>query len=237
MKTRYHEGIYYPGKGEELENLTSPIGKAEAASALIVPHQALFLSAPLLRCAFSHFGSPSHVVILSPLHSGRLESDSSFSFFEGEENNEEGIAALGARKAEYYAEEEAGAEILLPFIHKLSPSVPVSIIYTDIRTARESRELSTFLLSHTSPDTLFIISTNLSAVCSTIVECEEWRERAERALEDGENILDCTHRNRVHICARGAVDSINRIVNGPWIYAMSGKDETTAHCVLWKRKE
>ena len=237
MKIRYHEGIFYPAEETELDALTSGVEKAEAASALIVPHQALFLSAPLLRNAFSHYGSPGRVVILSPLHSGRLESDSAYSFFEGDENSKEGITALGARKAEYYAEEEAGAEILLPFIRKLSPSVPVSIIYTDIRTAKESRDLSSFLQSHTSPDTLFIISTNLSSVCSTIDECEEWRKRAVEALTSGENILDCTHRNRVHICARGAVDSINRIVKGPWIKGESGKDETTAHSVLWKRKE
>ncbi len=237
MKIRYHEGIYYPSDKEELDVLMSEIERKDAASAIIVPHQALFLSSPLLRNAFSHFGNPERVVILSPLHSGRLESDRAFSFFEGEENGEEGIVTLGARKAEYYAEEEAGAEILLPFIRKLSPSVPVSIIYTDIKAARESRDLESFLSSHTSPDTLFIISTNLSSVCSTIDECEEWRKRAVEALEKGENILDLTHRNRVHICARGTVDTINRIVKGPWIHAVSGNGETTAHSVLWKRKD
>ncbi len=236
MKIRYHEGIYYPGDKDEIEKLVTPIKKGAAASALIVPHQALYLSAPLLRKAFSHFGDPSSVVILSPIHAGRLEKDRDYSFFEGDENTADGIVKLGAATAEYYAEEEAGAEILLPFIRTLSPSVPVSIIYTDIRNAKESRALSSFLSEKTSPDTLFIISTNLSPVCSTIEECREWMERAAVALESGENILDCTNRNRVRICARGAVDSINRIVSGEWILEDKKNGETTAHAVLWKRK-
>ncbi len=236
MRIRYHEGIYYPADKDKLKSLITPIEKGDAASALIVPHQALFLSSPLLKKAFSHFGSPSSVVILSPIHAGRLESDRAFCFFEGEENREEGIVALGEKSAEYYAEEEAGAEILLPFIRSLSPSVPVSIIYTDIRNAKESRALSSFLSERTSPDTLFIISTNLSSLCSTIEECGEWMERAVEALVSGENILDCGNRNRVHICARGAVDSINRIVGGEWILEDKKDGETTAHAVLWKRK-
>lgn len=236
MKIRYHEGIYYPAEKEKIESLVSPIEKTEAASALIVPHQALHLSAPLLRKAFSHFGEPSSVVILSPIHAGRIESDRDCSFFEGDENSHDGIVKLGAATAEYYAEEEAGAEILLPFIRFLSPSVPVSIIYTDIRNAKESRALSAFLSERTSPDTLFIISTNLSGVCSTIEECREWMERAIEALGKGENILDCTNRNRVHICAGGAVDSINRIVSGQWILDEKKDGETTAHAVLWKEK-
>ncbi len=219
-----------------MERLVSGIETKEAASAIIVPHQALFLSAPILRKAFSHFASPDRVVILSPLHSGRIDSDREKSFFEGDENQDEGITLLGAEKAEYYAEEEAGAEILLPFIRSLSPSVPVSIIYTDITNAKESRALSSFLQERTTPSTLFIISTNLSPVCSTIEECEKWREKAVEALEKEENILDSMHQSRVRICAKGAVDSINRIVKGPWILEESGKDETTAHSVLWKKR-
>lgn len=236
MKIRYHEGIYYPEEGEELDDLISGIEKGEAASALIVPHQALFLSAPLLRKAFSHFGEPSSVVILSPIHAGRIESDSDYSFFEGEENRSEGIITLGAKCAEYYAEEESAAEILLPFIRFLSPSVPVSILYTDIKNAKESRALSSFLEEKTSPDTLYIISTNLSSVCSTIEECSIWMERAVEALRSGCSILDGINRNRVHICARGALDSINRIVEGKWILDAMNEGETTAHAVLWKRR-
>lgn len=236
MRIHYHEGIYYPAEKDKLESLVFPIEKRAAASALIVPHQALSLSASLLREAFSHFGEPSSVVILSPIHAGRIESDRDYPFFEGDENTGDGIVKLGAVTAEYYAEEDAAAEILLPFIRTLSPSVPVSIIYTDIRNAKESRALSSFLAEKTSPDTLFIISTNLSSLCSTIEECREWMERAVEALERGENILDCGNRNRVHICAGGAVDSINRIVPGPWIFEDSAEGETTAHAVLWKEK-
>lgn len=236
MRIRYHEGIYYPQDKDELERLTGGIEKKEEASAIIVPHQALLLSAPLIRTAFSHFGNPDRVIILSPLHSGRIESDREFSFFEGDGNREENIIELGARKAEHYAEEEAGAEILLPFIHRLSPSSQISIIYTDIRNAGESKALAKFLSEHRTPDTLFLISTNLSGVCTTIEECGEWKKRAIEALESGECILDLIHRNRVHICNGGAVDSVSRILPGKWIMEGEGKNETTAHAVLWKKK-
>ncbi len=233
MKKRYHEGIFYPADGDKLKTLISPIEKKEGARALIVPHQELTLSSPLLRAAASYFGSPSLIVILSPLHSGRMESDRDFSFFEGEENKSENLINLGAEIRECYAEEEPSAEILLPFIHEYCPGASVAVVYTDIRTAKESKELSSFL-KKTEKNTLFIISSNLSGICSSVEEAERYGKRAMDALMNEENILDLTHRNIVKICASGAVDSINRLIRGGWKPVEIKKGETTVHGVFRK---
>jgi predicted class III extradiol MEMO1 family dioxygenase len=233
MKIKYHEGIYYPSDRTELEELTKVDDIKDAASVIIVPHMALSLASPLLKRAFSHFGSPDRVIILSPLHSGRLESDGESCFFEGEENRELGLITLGAKRAEYYAEEEAGAEILIPFINKRAP---FAIIYTDIRTARESRVLASFLKENSTSETLFIISTNFSPACTRIEEADEWLERGTAALQNGENVLDTMNRHLTYLCARGAVDAVDRVVSGEWILEESEKGKTTAHAVMWKRK-
>ena len=233
MKLKYHEGIYYPSDRTELKELTKVDDIKDAASVIIVPHMALSLASPLLKRAFSHFGSPDRVIILSPIHSGRLESDGESCFFEGEENRELGLITLGAKRAEYYAEEEAGAEILIPFIGNRAP---FAIIYTDIRTARESRVLASFLKENSTSETLFIISTNFSPACTRIEEADEWLERGTAALEKGENVLDTMNRHRAYLCARGAVDAVDRVVSGEWILEESEKGKTTAHAVMWKRK-
>ncbi len=234
MKIKYHEGIFYPSDRDKLSSLIHPVEKKEEARAVIVPHREMNMCAELLRKAASHFGSPDLVIILSPIHSGRIAGDSNYSFFEGEENEEEGIITLGAKKSEWYAEEEPAAEILLPFIHEYCPSTPVAIIYCDITKATESRELASFLKEHSTPDTLFIISTNLSGICSSIEERDSYMENAVNALTNGENILDLTNKNRVRICAKGAVDSINRIIRGEWKLDSTSSSDTTAYAVLWK---
>ena len=233
MKIKYHEGIYYPSDRTELEELTRVDEKKDAASAIIVPHMALSLASPLLKKAFSHFGTPDRVIILSPIHSARLESDKNYSFFEGVENRELGLMTLGAKTAEYYAEEEPAAEILIPFI---KDKAPFAVIYTDIRTARESRELASFLKENSTSETLFIISTNFSPACTRIEEADEWLERGTAALQNEENVLDTMNRHLTYLCARGAVDAVDRVVSGKWILEESEKGKTTAHAVMWKRK-
>lgn len=233
MKIRYHEGIYYPSDKKELDDLSRLDEIKEAASSLIVPHMALPYASNLLKSAFSHFGSPDRVIILSPIHSGRLGSDRDSCFFEGVPNTELGLVPLGAKTAEYYAEEEPAAEILVPFIRN---RVPYAVIYTDIRTARESKELAAFLRKNSTPQTLFIISSNFSPACSTIQEADEWLEKGIRTLENGDSILDSMNRHAVYLCARGAIDAVDRITQGEWILEAEEKGRTTAHAVMWKKK-
>ncbi len=233
MKLKYHEGIFYPSDRKELEELTRVDDVKEPASCLIVPHMALPLASPLLKKAFSHFGNPDRVIILSPIHSGRIGSDGDFSFFEGVGNRELGLITLGAETAEYYAEEEPGAEILIPFIRDRAP---FAVIYTDIRTARESRELASFLNKNSTSETLFIISTNFSPASARIEEADEWLDRGIEALEKGENVLDTMNRHKAYLCARGAVDAVDRVRGGVWIPEAEERGKTTAHAVMWKRK-
>ncbi len=233
MKRKYHEGIFYP-EGEKLNSYIQGIERKEAASALIIPHQALFLSYPLIRAAAAHIASPDLVVILSPIHSGRTDGDREYSFFEGEENKEYGIIALGAKKSEWYAEEESAAEIILPYINYYAPQAKIAIIYTDIRNSLESHALSSFLKKTTNTKTLFIISTNLSSLSDTIEKADEEGKKAVQALQNGDNILDMMNKNKIHLCARGSIDSINRIVKGEWKLEELKCGEKVSHGVLWK---
>ncbi len=234
MKMKYHEGIFYPSDKTELDSLVSREKEKERAKALIVPHASLHLVKDLISKAFSHVSFPDRIIILSPIHSGRTESDNAHSFFEGEENKDLKLIYLGAKKSEWYAQEEPGAELLLPFIEKYAPDAEVAVIYTDIRNAKESRELSSFLVKNKTPDTLFIISTNLSPVERTIEKVKEWGDSALEALTSGLNILDLYNRNKVKLCARGAVDSINRIVDGEWKIEAEESGNGVFHAVLWK---
>ncbi len=234
MKVKYHEGIFYPSDRAELDKLINRPEEKETAKAIIVPHASLPLVSALLGKAFTHVGTPERIIILSPIHSGRTESDSGYAFFEGDENKDIKLVYLGAKKSEWYAEEEPGAEILLPYIEKYAPSSSVAIIYTDIKTAAESKALSAFLKEHKTPDTLFIISTNLSAVERTMEEAESWGKSGVEALVNGENILDLYNRNKVRLCARGALDSINRIVEGKWKLEAEENSNCVYRAVLWK---
>ncbi len=237
MKIKYHEGIFYPREGEKLESLISPVeAREERPRALILPHSGLEKAFSLLKRGFSFIKNKDYetIIILSPIHSGRRDVDAAVSFFEGEENKEEGIITTGCGKREYYAQEEPAGEILLPYIKRYSPQSKTAIIYTDITKAKESRELSSFLAKWKNEKTLFIISTNLSAVSSKIEERKADGERALEALKKEENILDLINKNKVHICARGAIDSVNRIIKGEW--KMVGSDDYggVIHAVLWK---
>ena len=234
MRMKYHEGIFYPSDKEELDKIVNRPEVKERAKALIVPHASLTLVSDMINKAFSHVGNPERIIILSPIHSGRTESDSDYSFFEGDENKDINLIYLGAKKSEWYSQEEPGAEILLPAIEKYTPSASIAIVYTDIKNARESKELSVFLKEHKTPDTLFIISTNLSEVEYTMEEAESWGKSAVTALENGENILDLYNRNKVRLCARGTIDSVNRIVDGKWKIEAEDNSNNVYRAVLWK---
>lgn len=239
MLKKYHEGILYPENTSEMIDKLGTIEKKERARAIILPHQAFHLSAELLASGCSHIsGFYSSVIILSPLHLSRVESDKNYSFFEGEANKEYNIVNLGAKISEYYAEEEGSAEMLVPILNSILPSTPISIIYGDIKSAKESKELSLFLQKHSSSSTLFIISTNLSPLCNKVEEALSYKNEAINALENGDSILDLMNKNKIKLCGGGLVDSLNRVVKGNWILENRGSDnETTAHCVLWKKDE
>lgn len=237
MKKKYHTGIFYPSNKETLDSIIEGVEKRdERPSAMIMPHSDFLSSSSLLKKAFSFIKDKDYclVIILSPIHSKRRKEDASFSFFEGEENIEATVVHLGAEIREYYAEEESAGEILLEYIKRCVPGCKTAVIYTDILKAKESRDLSAFLSKYNNTKTLFIISTNISAVNDKEEERRMDGERALSALENGENILDLTNKNKVHICARGAVDSVNRIIKGGWKSVALEDYGSVLHAVLWK---
>ena len=83
MKMRYHEGIFYPENKDELSLLLGDGLSDKTAKALILPHAGLSHISSLLREGFSYTKNKERVIILSPLHSGRIYGERGF-FFEGE---------------------------------------------------------------------------------------------------------------------------------------------------------
>lgn len=236
MLIRYHKGIFYPDNVTDIIASFSKDEKKERARAVIVPHARFSYIETLLEALLSHIsGEYSNVIVLSPLHSGRLLDDKSYSFFEGEENSKENIIYLGARKNESYAEEEAGAEMLVDLLHFALPNTPISIIYGDIKTAKESKELSSFLLKHSSPSTLFIISTNLSPLCTKVEDMTSYKLSALKALETTPFLLDLMNKKEIYLCGGGLVESVNRIIDGKWHFDCEREeDNVVSHCLLWK---
>ena len=53
MKTKYHEGIFYPEDKTELDSLLGNVNVDKTASALILPHASLKTIASLVREGFS----------------------------------------------------------------------------------------------------------------------------------------------------------------------------------------
>ena len=104
MKTKYHEGIFYPEDKTELDSLLGNVNVDKTASALILPHASLKTIASLVREGFSYSKDKERVIILSPLHSHRAEGEKGF-FFEGELLPSSNMFHLGAEIREMYAEE------------------------------------------------------------------------------------------------------------------------------------
>lgn len=235
MKKRYHEGIMYPGNKEELLSLLGNIKRDKEAKAIILPHQEMKRSASLLAEGLSYTKGKERVIIISPLHCGRMEGEDSF-FFEGELLPESNMFHLGAKVEEAYAEEEGGAEMTASLIEHALPSLSWALVYADIRNAKESKTFAAFLEKHDSPSTLFIISTNLSPKCSDN-EMVQWRESAKSALEDGSEILDKVNHHKIHYCGAGITDAFERLYGGGWKWIMDREeDSTTAHSLLVKEE-
>ena len=235
MKERYHQGIFYP-EGEALSSLVGEIKKEGRAKALILPHAELKRCASLYREGFSYTEGKDRVIILCPLHNGRMEGEKDF-FFEGEVLPQSQMVHLGAEVNEAYAEEEPSGETISAFIEKAMPEASYAIIYCDIKTAAESKKLSSFLKKNDSPSTLFIISTNLSPKCAKKEEAEEWRERAKEALIDCSLILDKANHHKLSFCGSGIIDAFERAFGGGWKHlADCVDDSTTAHSLLIKEE-
>ena len=236
MKRLYHEGIFYPSDKDELDKLLGNVTEEEEAKVLLLPHQSLKRCSALIQEGFRFAKGKDRVVILSPLHSGRI-GDAFFA--EGDVLPASNMVSLGLEKVEAYAEEEAGPEILVPFIEKYMPNALWSVVYADIRNAGESKRFSEFLKSINTPSTLFIISTNLSHLSATKEECIEWRERAKSALlSNNVPLLDSINRRQVSFCGGGIADSVQRVFKGKWRWIMDEDgDTTTAHSLLVKEEE
>lgn len=232
MKIKYHEGIYYPESKEELDKLTK-IEKKGEAKAIIVPHQVLSLSHLLISEGLAYAGEPNRIIIISPLHKGRVREDSAYSLFEGEILPSSSMFSLGLKKSEYYAEEEAGAELLLPFIERNFPSVSFAIIYADIITAKESKALSELIKKEDHDNTLFIISSNITQKCSNHEEMMNNSKINLDAILNQKQLLDSVNKGRIKFCGATIVDSINRALGGKWKLVMEEEgDVETKHASL-----
>ena len=144
MKMRYHEGIFYPENKDELSLLLGDGISEKEAKALILPHAGLSHISSLLREGFSYTKNKERVIILSPLHSGRIHGEKGF-FFEGELLPGSFMFHLGAEIKEMYAEEEPGPEELIPYVEKYMGNKPWAVLYCDIKSAQESKRLASFL--------------------------------------------------------------------------------------------
>ena len=236
MKTKYHEGIFYPEGKTELDSLLGNVNIDKTASALILPHASLKTIASLVREGFSYSKDKERVIILSPLHSHRAEGEKGF-FFEGELLPSSNMFHLGAEIREMYAEEEPGAEELIPFIEKYMSEAKWAVLYSDIKSSEESKRLASFLSRYNTPSTLFIVSTNLSPKCNKTEECEMWRESAKKALAEGKELIDKANKHLISFCGVGITDALERLIPGGWVSVNDNKDETTAHSLLIKGGE
>lgn len=236
MKIRYHEGIFYPENKEELLPLLG-VGIADkSAKAIILPHASLRRIHNLISLGFTYTKGKDRVIILSPLHNSRKEEDKNF-FFEGDLLPSSNMFHLGAEIRECYSEEESSAELLIPYIEKYMPDAFWAVLYTDIKSAAESKRLATFLSKFNSPSTLFLVSTNLSPKCNKTEECEMWRDSAKKALEEGGTLLDKANKHQISFCGVGIVDALERFLPSSWRDVADGEKETTAHSLLIKEEK
>ncbi|MBQ0071446.1 MAG: hypothetical protein KBS81_06280 [Spirochaetales bacterium] len=235
MKTRYHEGIFYPANRETLLSLVkTPIDK-EPAKALLVPHQEMKKASSVIKEAFRHAGSPERVIIITPIHNGRLEQDKDHAFFEGEKEEGSLMIEFGLTKAEWYSEEEPSGELIAAFVRENLPQSQYGIVYADIKSAKDSKALASFMEKWDSPSTLFVLSSNLSERTKDTEETQKWKRAAIDALLKGDYLLDRINKNQIHMCGGGIVDALSRVYPGPWKLAADEEDDTiTAHASFYK---
>lgn len=242
MRQLYHGAIFYPEELDELSSMTDNIEEhTEKASALILPHGDLRKLYKLYSSAFGYIPkSAKHVIIITPIHSELLTEDEDEIALESSMGTLEtfygdiAIKSLGLKVNEAYAEEESAPEIILPYIKRMLPDTSVSIVYSRIDTADESKKLSHMIRKWQEPDTFFIISSNLSGRIRK-EEIDKVRDEAAYYITEGAHLLDVRNKHKADICASGIIDSMNRVSNKPWhLIAFSDNDTITAHGAFYK---
>ena len=229
----YHEEILYPSDAAELRSIVGERERDGNAKAVIIPHCYISYAKDLYRKALGELRKSSRIVLLCPIHSHRLDKDSSAFLFEAEPRIEKTglgeieIASLGLESGRNYEEEEFSAELIYPFLASYFPGSRVSVVFSDAVDAKETRSFSSFISSLDDGDTSFVISSNLSGYSDD----GRKREKAEAAIEailSGRRLLDEMRNGKLSICGGTAIEAVARAIGGRWILAGEDRDRNTA---------
>lgn len=234
MKRLYQSGIFYP-EGDELREMTKIEKSKNLSRVIIVPHMDLRRCYKEIANAFSILNESKNYIILCPIHKGRVKEDEEEFLFEGEVLPSSCMVNLGLKKREYYAEEEAGAEIIVPFIMNNYPKSTFSIIYSDIISAEESKKLSEYLRSVDTNDTSYIISSNLTKLCKDSNEMKIEKEKTLLSLTSSCPLWKEKNEKKISFCGLGIVDAFDRLFSRGWKVLNSINEENyTGHGTLYK---
>ncbi len=234
MRKVYHEAIFYPSESRDLDKLVSRDNNILDASAIIVPHQDLRKCAPLYNKAFSLKKDIKSFLILAPLHSGTLENDSAELFFEDKSDAVETplgtvrLRSLGFRDASSYLLEEPGPELPLLYIAKYYPESTVSVLFFNMEKAKDVKEGIRILKNKLNPLPFFIISSNLS---STLATRDEEKER----LILSDHLMEAYTKKKTGICAAPAIEAVNGLLDGEWVFLGYSDDTKVGHAAFYKR--
>lgn len=234
MIRMYQKGILYP-EGKDLENITNIETKEEKTRCIIVPHMDLRRCYKEIGEAFSILKKAEHYIIFAPLHKRRLLKDDEDYFFEGENLPESNMVSLGLTKREYYAEEEVGSEILLPFIINNYPTSTFSIVYCDVERSSVSKKLSEYISSVDSDEISYVISSNMTGICKDSKIMIEEKEKALCSLTSGNPVWKEKNEKKLNICGIGIIDAFDHVFGRGWNILNKIEEENyTGHAVLYK---
>jgi len=165
----YHEGVFYD-RTKKIELNKDGLRVSSLPSVIKIPHASWSIIYPLLVTAFSTVQDlkPSLIVPLAPLHNQRIACEDNSSAFtcsftkEGNINflkDKELFEGCRIKEEDCYFEEEAGIEILYPFIEKTFPGIPVLPLFADNNSLNLDRIIKC-LLNKTGQQVLFLLSSN-----------------------------------------------------------------------------
>lgn len=210
--------LFYPAEG------VSVTKKGDASLSLpatiLVPHAATEWVGKDLDEAYGAVSSlhPTLVVVISSLHGENLEEDKEQVLFAPEGDGmtitgkEVHFAPVpeGVTMRDCYFHEEPAIEVQLAYIVSLYPGVPVLPLLAKSKpNSKECKKIRNVLdLLANEKRTLLVVSSNASA---SLPSPEAWKEAKAftEALQQGERILDLSHKGIVSACGSGIIDALH----------------------------
>lgn len=223
MKGLYFKDIFYSSDIDtlkatchaEYKNMTTP-------SLILLPHSHFDYVHEMYQEAFSYIKDPKQILLLSPLHSERMEGDERFPFFTT--SSDTVLTPLGpvrtqaaedVKISDCYLEEEYAPELVYLMVAENCPNAIVKTIFTDLKTKEDSLALARTIgkIKKAENETALIVSGNFTAEGK---KEKIYREAStlNELLENNAPLMEAGNRGIITGCAWRILEACRTTVTG-----------------------